>query len=162
VANPFGLESVLLAKHAQHVVLVHFPIALTTAAIAFEWIAVWKPGPRTEALAEAAYWNLTAAAITVMATIVTGLLAWQWQLEGAPLRGTLLLHMLFGGASGVVILLLWWLRFQKRNQSLSSPGRWYLALTVAAFLIITITGHLGGYVSGVNTTGREHEAASER
>lgn len=152
MASPFDLRSVLLAKHAQHVVLVHFPIALTTAAIAFEWMAAWKPGPRTAALAEAAYWNLTAAAITVTATITTGLLAWQWQLEGAPLRGTLLLHALFGGASGVAILLLWWLRFRQRSQSLSSPGRWYLPLTVVAFLIITVAGHLGGYVSGVNST----------
>jgi uncharacterized membrane protein len=94
----------MLAKHAQHVVLVHFPIALTTAAIVFEWIAVWRPGPRAAALAEAAYWNLSFAATTVVATLATGLLAWQWQLEGAPLRGTLLLHALFGGASGVMIV----------------------------------------------------------
>src|SRR5947209_4088446 len=26
--NPFDLKTVLLAKHAQHVVLIHFPIAL--------------------------------------------------------------------------------------------------------------------------------------
>ena len=28
--NPFDLKTVLLAKHAQHVVLIHFPIALFT------------------------------------------------------------------------------------------------------------------------------------
>jgi nitrate reductase gamma subunit len=89
--------------------------------------------------------------MTVTATITTGLLAWRWQLDGAPMRGTLLLHALFGGASGVAILLLWWRRLQQRRHSLSSPGRWYLALTVVAFLIITVAGHLGGYVSGVNT-----------
>jgi len=151
VASPFDLKSALLAKHAQHVVLVHFPIALTTAAIAFEWIAAWRPGPRTAALAEAAYWNLTAGAMMVTGTITSGLLAWQWQLEGTPLRGTLLLHALFGGASSVAILLLWWLRFRQRRQSLESPGRWYLALTVVAFFLITVAGHLGGFVSGVNT-----------
>ena len=26
--NPFDLRTVLLAKHAQHVALIHFPIAL--------------------------------------------------------------------------------------------------------------------------------------
>ena len=26
--NPFDIKSVLLAKHAQHIVLIHFPIAL--------------------------------------------------------------------------------------------------------------------------------------
>src|SRR5439155_26701628 len=30
--NPFDLKTVLLAKHAQHVVLIHFPIALFIAA----------------------------------------------------------------------------------------------------------------------------------
>ena len=31
--NPFEIKTVLLAKHAQHVVLVHFPIALFVAAV---------------------------------------------------------------------------------------------------------------------------------
>ena len=31
--NPFDLKSVLLAKHAQHVAMVHFPIALTFASV---------------------------------------------------------------------------------------------------------------------------------
>jgi hypothetical protein len=29
--NPFDLRTVVLAKHAQHVVLIHFPIALFIA-----------------------------------------------------------------------------------------------------------------------------------
>jgi uncharacterized membrane protein len=135
------------------VVLVHFPIALTTAAIVFEWIAFLKPGSRTAALAEAAYWNLTFAATTVVATVATGLLAWRWQLEGSPLRGTLLLHALFGGVSGVAILVLWWLRLRERSQPPRSPGRLYLSLTVVALVVITVAGHLGGFVSGINTTG---------
>jgi uncharacterized membrane protein len=148
----FDPISALLAKHAQHVVLVHFPIALTITAIAFEWLSAWKPGPRAAALSAAAYWNLTAAAVTSVAAVVTGVLAWQWQLEGAPLRGALLLHALFGGASAGAILLLWWQRFRRRDRLLSSPGWLYFALTVVAFLIITVTGHLGGFVSGVNAT----------
>ena len=150
MARLFDLKNAILARHAQHVVLVHFPIALTTAAIVFEWIAAWKPGPRATALAETAYWNLTFAAVTVVATIATGLLAWQWQFDGAPLRGPLWLHALFGGASGVAIVLLWWLRFRARRGQSHSPSRLYLPLTVVAFVIIAIAGHLGGFVSGVN------------
>ena len=151
MTSPFDLRSALLARHAQHVVFVHFPIALTITAIVFEWLAARKPGPRAAALADAAYWNLTAAAVMSVAAVATGVLAWRWQLEGAPLRGTLLLHALFGGASAVAILLLWWLRFRQRDCVVSSPGRWYFALTVVAFVIITVAGHLGGFVSGVNT-----------
>jgi len=34
--HPFDVRTVLFAKHAQHVVLIHFPIALFTAAAAFD------------------------------------------------------------------------------------------------------------------------------
>jgi len=33
----------------------------------------------------------------------------------------------------------------------SSPGLAYLALTLLALAIITLTGHLGGFLSGVET-----------
>ena len=153
MSTPFDLTSTLLAKHAQHVVLVHFPIALTITAIVFEWLAAWKPGSRGAALADAAYWNLTAAAGTSVAAVATGLLAWRWQLEQEPLKGTLLLHALFGGASAGAILLLWWLRFRQRTRSGRTPGLVYFAITLIAFVIVALTGHLGGFVSGVNSTG---------
>ena len=35
--NPFDLKSVLFARHAQHVVLIHFPIALFLAGVAFDF-----------------------------------------------------------------------------------------------------------------------------
>lgn len=152
MTSPFDLASIFLAKHAQHVVLVHFPIALTITAIVFEWLAAWRPGSRA-ALTDAAYWNLTAAAGTSMAAVATGLLAWRWQLEGAPLKGLLLLHAVFGGASAGAILLLWWLRVRQRTRSGSSPGPVYFAVTVVAFVIVALTGHLGGFVSGVNMAG---------
>src|SRR2546425_8188423 len=50
--NPFDLKTVLLAKHAQHVVLIHFPIALFIAAVAFDLIAHWT---KRRGLADAAY-----------------------------------------------------------------------------------------------------------
>jgi uncharacterized membrane protein len=41
---------ILLAKHAQHVVLIHFLIALFIAAVAFDYLAQWTNnrtlGPR--------------------------------------------------------------------------------------------------------------------
>ena len=41
MVNPFDLKTVFLAKHAQHVVLIHFPIALFLTAVAFDLIAQW-------------------------------------------------------------------------------------------------------------------------
>jgi uncharacterized membrane protein len=37
--NPFDLKAALLARHAQHVVLIHFPIALFISSVAFDVIA---------------------------------------------------------------------------------------------------------------------------
>ncbi len=37
--NPWDLRSALLAKHAQHVVLIHFPIALFLTGVLFDLVA---------------------------------------------------------------------------------------------------------------------------
>ena len=39
--NPFDPRTAILAKHAQHVVLIHFPIALFIAGVAFDFMATW-------------------------------------------------------------------------------------------------------------------------
>ena len=49
--NPFAPKTVFLAKHAQHVVLIHFPIALFTVAVAFDYLSQWT---KSQALAAAA------------------------------------------------------------------------------------------------------------
>ena len=41
MVNPFDLKTTLFAKHAQHVVLIHFPIALFISAVAFDFLAQW-------------------------------------------------------------------------------------------------------------------------
>jgi len=51
IAKAFDPGTVLLAKHAQHVVLVHFPIALFITGVAFDLAAQWT---KRKALAEAA------------------------------------------------------------------------------------------------------------
>jgi len=37
--HPFDIKAALLAKHAQHVVLIHFPIALFIAGAASDFLA---------------------------------------------------------------------------------------------------------------------------
>jgi uncharacterized membrane protein len=71
--NPFDLKSALLAKHAQHVVLIHFPIALFLTGAGFDFAAGWT---RRAALAAAAYYNLIGAAVSVLPVLATGILAW--------------------------------------------------------------------------------------
>ena len=145
--NSFNLKATLLAKHAQHPVIIHFPIALFIISVAFDLFAIWKSNP---AMAKAAYYNLLAAALTAPMAIATVLAAWQWQLEGAKLKGNLLLHLLFAlAASGMIWFLCGW-RFRQR-QSQRTPGIFYIFLALATVLLIAITGHLGGFVSGVES-----------
>jgi hypothetical protein len=37
--NPFDPKTIVPAKHAQHVVLIHYPIALFLAGVAFDFLA---------------------------------------------------------------------------------------------------------------------------
>jgi uncharacterized membrane protein len=147
--NPFDLKTALLAKHAQHVVLIHFPIALFLTAVAFDTLAHWS---NRRALAEAAYYNLFVAALSTPVVIVTGILAWQFQLEAQKLKGVLLLHLVLACASSSMIWLVWWLHFRMRRQTQALPS-YRFAIEVLAVLIVVLTGHLGGFLSGVNRPG---------
>jgi uncharacterized membrane protein len=144
--NPFDPKSVLLAKHAQHVVLIHFPVALFISGVLFGWLGQWKARP---GLLDAGYYNLLLAAIFTIPTTASGLLAWQLQLEGQPLKGVLLLHLLFACVSVGLIWLVWWLRRSVRQAGVH-PSAILLAMEAAALGVIALTAHLGGFLSGVN------------
>ena len=148
--NPFDLKAAVFAKHAQHVVLIHFPIALFIAGAAFDFLAQWT---KRRALASVAYWNFLVAALATVPTMLTGLLAWQWQLEGQRLKGTLLLHLVFGASSSLLIWVIW-LIHRKAQQSQETPlPALRLALEALGIILVTLTGHLGGFLSGVNAPG---------
>ena len=147
--NPFDLKTVVLAKHAQHVVLIHFLIGLFMAGVAFDLAALWA---KRRNLAEAAYYNLLLAAVSTPPVLATGLLAWQFQLEGQKLKGTLLLHLVLAFVSSTMIWLTWWLHFRARRQGDVLPT-YRVPIEFFAVLLVGITAHLGGFLSGVNTPG---------
>ena len=147
--NPFDLKTAILAKHAQHVVLIHFPIALFIAAVVFDLVAQWS---KRRSLADAAYYNLLVAAISTVPVLATGLLAWQFQLEGKKLKGILLLHLVLACISTVMIWVAWWVHFRARRRTVSLPS-YRLVVEVLAVAVVAVTGHLGGFLSGVNLPG---------
>jgi uncharacterized membrane protein len=149
MVNPFDLKTVFLAKHAQHVVLIHFPIALFITAVAFDFIAQWT---KRQGLADAAYCNLLMAAISTVPVLATGLLAWQFRLEGQKLKGILLLHLVLACVSTVMIWLTWWVHFRARRRTVLLP-HYRFGLELLAVAVIAVTGHLGGFLSGVNGPG---------
>ena len=149
MVNPLDLKTVFLAKHAQHVVLIHFPIALFIAAVAFDLISQWT---KRRGLEDAAYYNLLVAAISTVPVLATGLLAWQFQLDGQKVKGILLLHLVLACVSTVMIWLVWWVHFRARRRTVFLPS-YRLALEVLVVGIVAPTGHLGGFLSGVNLPG---------
>jgi uncharacterized membrane protein len=145
--NPFDVKAALLAGHAQHPVIIHFPIALFIASVVFELLAVWRKQP---IFATVAYYNLLGAAITIPLAIATGLGAWHWQLEGAAIKGNLRLHMICALTSALLILFLTWKRSRLRAKG-NSPRGAYFAVMALGLMMISLTGHLGGILSGVET-----------
>ena len=52
--------------------------------------------------------------------------------------------------SALLIFFLCWMRSRLRTKGFS-PGYAYFAVTLLALMVITLTGHLGGILSGVET-----------
>ena len=144
MVNPFDPKTVLLAKHAQHVVLVHFPIALFLTAVGFDVAAQWAKKP---VLAMVAGFNMMIAALATIPVVLTGLLAWQWQLGGHKLKGILLEHLVLGLTSSALIWLVWWMHRR------ASRNAFRLPVELLAALMVAVTAHLGGFLSGINTPG---------
>ena len=143
--SALDIRTVVFAKHAQHVVLVHFPIAAFIVAVGFDCVAQWtkKPG-----MAAVAYFNFLIAAASTIPVIATGLVAWQWALEGQGLKGILLLHLLFGAASSALIVTAWLIHRRQRGGEATLPA-YRLPLEFGGVLLVALTGHLGGVLAGL-------------
>jgi uncharacterized membrane protein len=148
--HPFDIKTIIFAKHAQHVVLIHFPIALFIIGVFFDFLAQWK---RQRLLAVAAYYNLLVAAIATLPVVVTGILAWQWELEGQKLKGILLMHLVMGSVSSVLICVVWFIHMRTRWKHEEILPGYRLPIEAVAVVIVALTGHLGGFLSGVNGPG---------
>ena len=148
--HPFDIRSALLAKHAQHVVLIHFPIALFIMGVVFDLVAHWT---KNRAVAAAAYYNLLAAAISTIPVLLTGVLAWQWALDGHKLKGVLLLHLVLACTSSVLIWIVGWAHFRANRGARGLLPSYRLTLEILTGALVVLTAHLGGFLSGVNIPG---------
>ena len=147
MANPFDPRTILLAKHAQHVVLIHFPIALFITGVALDLLS---RGNRTSQLAAAAYLNISIAAATVVPAALTGLLAWQFALDGKKLKGILLFHMVAASIAAVLLLTSWWVHWRSRRSGSQILPKLRIPVELLGVAVIGLTAHLGGFLTGVN------------
>ena len=136
-----------MAKHAQHVVLIHFPIALFMTGVALDLLC---RGKRTSQLAWAAYLNISLAAATVFPVVGTGLLAWKFALEGEKLKGLLLWHLMAALVSALLVIASWFLHWRTRKADLALLPASRIPVELLGVAGIALTAHLGGFLSGVN------------
>ncbi len=148
LVHPFDLRSALMAKHAQHVVLIHFPIALFVTGVLFDLLS---RGKRSSHLAVAAYLNISVAAATVFPVIGTGLLAWQFVLEGKKLKGLLLWHLMAAALAAVLVIASWLVHWRTRRAEPALLPAYRIPVELLGVAALALTAHLGGFLSGVNT-----------
>lgn len=146
--HPFDWRTVLMAKHAQHVVLIHFPIALFLSGVLFDLLS---RGKRTSHLAVAAYLNISVAAVTVFPVVGTGLLAWQFVLEGKKLKGLLLWHLMAASLAAVLVIASWLVHWRTRRAEPTLLPAYRIPVELLGVAALAVTAHLGGFLSGVNT-----------
>ena len=147
MTNPFDPRTILLAKHAQHVVLIHFPIALFITGVGLDLLS---RGNRASQLAAAAYLNISIAAATVVPAALTGLLAWQFALDGKKLKGILLFHMVAASIAAALLLTSWWVHWRSRRSGSPVLPKLRIPMELLGVAVIGLTAHLGGFLSGVN------------
>lgn len=148
MVNPFDPRTVLLAKHAQHVVLIHFPIALFITGVALD---VLSRGKWESQLASAAYLNISIAAAMVIPTVLTGIAAWQFALDGEKLKGLLLFHIIAASIATVLVIVSWWVHWRSRKSASPVLRKLRIPVELIGVAVIGLTAHLGGFLSGVNS-----------
>ena len=104
-------------------------------------------------MAATARLNTLAAAVAVVPTLATGIVAWQWQLRGQRLKGLLLLDLALGCTSSLLICLVGRIHCRRRRAFSSALPGYYLPLELLTAGVVALTAHLGGFLSGVNLPG---------
>jgi len=145
-----------------HPILVHFTIALTATAFAFDLLAFLFG---VDALGAIGWWILAAAVLVTVATIATGVKSrLRLPVEEGEARSFLRVHMALGPiffgllvAVGIWRGMLW--------QAGSRVTWWYLAAMAGVTLVMAAQGYLGGelvYRYGAEVKFRYRKLAGDR
>ena len=132
----------LTVTHPLHPMIVHFPIALTGAAAFFILLALWK---RNSFLEQAAFANISLAAVSTVAAAITGMMDNISNYQGAAPNANvkiILATLLFIITTATAILRI-------RNARLfetPSSKPWYVAAYFASFALAAVLGFLGGVI----------------
>ena len=132
----------LFELHPLHSMTVHFPIALTAAALLFIVLALWR---RSEVLEQVAFFNLTLAAVSTIVAGITGirdnLVRFDGGAENASVKVFLAVTLFV--LTAVTVLSRW-----RKQEILWQPSTMvlYLSAFVGSFLLAAALGFLGGVI----------------
>lgn len=132
----------IFVLHPLHTVLVHFPIALTSAAFFFLLLALWK---KSQLLEKVAFADMALASVSVIVAGLAGLRDLENIYKGsAPNIGVkiglaILLFIISAGVS------LW--RWKKPELFYTASTRWiYFGAYLVCFALAIVIGFLGGVI----------------
>ena len=131
----------LAELHPLHPMLVHFPIALTGAGALLILLAAWR---RKTAFEQAAFFNLTLAALGTLAAGITGIRDNVMNYDSAAPNShtkVLLAFVLFLITSTTAIA-----RWRNPNLFESRAKPFYIAAYLVSFAIVLILAFLGGVI----------------
>ena len=148
MVNPFDLRTLVLARHAQHVVLIHFPIALSIVGVGLDLLS---RGNRESQFATAAYLNIAIAAAMVISTALTGVLAWHFALDGKRLKGLLLFHVVAASVAAILVIASWCVHWRSRKSDPRVLPRYRIALELFGAAVMGLAAHFGSFLTGVNS-----------
>lgn len=131
----------LTEVHPLHPLLVHFPIALTGAALFFILLAVWR---HSDALEQVAFANIALSTVSTLAAGVTGWLDNKNTYDGVAPNATAKITL--AGLLLVITALITVARWRKPNLFHSSTRALYIAGYFVSFTIVAVLGFLGGVI----------------
>jgi len=132
----------LTVLHPLHTLIVHFPVALTSAAFFFILLALWK---KSSILEQVAFANLSLASVSVIVAGLTGLRDNLIFYHGAApnVNVKIILAIILFVLSATVSI---W-RWKRQDIFTKSSTRWiYSAAYLVCFMIVTVIAFLGGVI----------------
>ena len=136
------LTTTLFEAHPWHVPTVHFPIALTGAALLFLLLALWR---RNEMLERAAFYNMSLAALSTILAGLTGYRDFVVRFEGEALYSDVKIFLAISlfVLTAVIAISRW-----RQPELLWNPATMllYLLAFIGSFILASVLGFLGGVI----------------
>jgi hypothetical protein len=87
----------------------------------------------------------------VVPTVLTGIAAWQFALDGEKLKGLLLFHIVAALIAAILVIVSWGVHWRSRRSGSPALPQLRIPLELIGVAVIGLTAHLGGFLTGVNS-----------